>query len=235
MKKLIAIPITCLFVSISCAYGQHQKLQNLPYADQRLFHLGFTLGIHTQDILLTQTGNVTEEGEEWYAEVPRYSPGFSAGIIADLFLSDRLNLRAIPTLHLGEKRVVFREYHSGEEYRTSIRNNYISLPVHVKISADRIDNFRPYMLVGAYGSVELGSRKGEAVLLKPYDAGIEVGIGCDFYLPMFKLSTELKLGFGLVDILETDRPDLVDESLHKYAQALSKATQRLVTLSFHFE
>lgn len=235
-KKSIYLPLLILVLfSTRGAHAQHQKLQNLPYADQRLFHLGFTLGVHTQDLILTQSGHVNENGETWFSEIPRYSPGFTAGIIGDIYLGKHVNLRAIPTLLLGDKQFVFREQSGDEEYRTRVRNNYISLPVHLKISADRVNNFRPYFIVGGYGSFELASRKGEAVLLKPYDFGIEFGVGCDFYLPMFKLAPELKVGWGLMDILETERSDLVDESLHKYARSLSKATQRIITLSFHFE
>ena len=62
-----------------------------------------------------------------------------------------------------------------------------------------------------------------------------MGIGCDFYLPMFKLAPELKFSFGLIDILEKDRPDLKDEELIRYANSLNKATQRMITLSFNFE
>ena len=83
--------------------------------------------------------------------------------------------------------------------------------------------------------MELASKKGMAVLLKPYDFGIDIGVGCDFYLPMFKLAPELKFSFGLIDILDKDRNDLKDESLVKYANSLSKATQRMITLSFNFE
>ena len=193
-------------------YGQHRKLQHRPYADQRLFHLGFTLGLHTQDLILTQSGFINENGEVWFSEIPTYSPGFAVGIIGDMYLSRHINLRALP-----------------------IRNNYISLPLHLKVSANRINNYRPYALVGGYGSLELASSKNRAVLLKPYDVGIEVGVGCDFYLPLFKLAPELKFSFGLTDILEKDRSDLKDDDLRKYAQSLSKAVQRMITLSFHFE
>ena len=216
-------------------YGQHRKLQHRPYADQRLFHLGFTLGLHSQDLILTQSGFVNENGEVWFSEIPVYSPGFAVGIIGDMYLNRFMNLRAIPSLYLGSKKFVFREQSSGEEYTTHIRNNYITLPLHLKISADRINNFRPYALVGGYGSMELASTKNRAVLLKPYDAGIEFGVGCDFYLPFFKLAPELKFSFGLADILEKERDDLKDDDLRKYANSLSKAVQRMITLSFHFE
>ena len=71
--------------------------------------------------------------------------------------------------------------------------------------------------------------------MKSGDFGLEFGIGCDIYLPFFKLCPELKFSFGLVNLLEKDRPDLVDKDLLKYTEALSKATSRMVTLTFNFE
>lgn len=235
MKKITIY--FCLLLSLLPGYtfGQYRKLQHRPFADQRLFHLGFTLGLHTQDLILTQSGYQNDNGEVWFSEIPKYTPGFSVGMIADMYLNRYLNLRTVPSLYLGEKHIVFREQKSGEEYGTRVRNNYLTLPLHLKISTGRINNFRPYFLLGGYGSVELGSRKKQAVLLKPYDLGIELGVGCDFYLPLFNLSPELKFGFGLIDILEKTRPDLTDESLQKYARSLSGATQRTITLSLHFE
>lgn len=235
MKKIVIFLWILLFPMAGNLIGQHQKLQYLPYADQRLFHLGFTLGLHTQDLILLQSGLVNEQGEVWFAEIPRYTPGFSVGMIADMYLNRYLNLRMVPTLYLGEKHFVFREQTSGQEYDTRMRNNYLTLPLQLKIAAGRIDNFRPYFLLGGYGSIELDGRKKQALLLKPYDFGIELGVGCDFYMPLFKLSPELKFGFGLIDVLEKDRSDLTDESLQRYARSLSGATQRMITLSFHFE
>ena len=219
----------------SSSFAQQRKLQNMPYSDQQLFHLGFTIGLNMQDLILTQSGYVNDNGEVWFSEIPHYSPGFSAGLIADRYLNRYMNLRLIPTLHLGSKDFVFREQSSGEEYKTTIKNNYLTLPLQLKMAAGRVNNYRPYVLVGGYGSVELGRRKEEAVLLKPIDYGIEIGFGCDFYLSMFKLSPELKFCFGQGNILETDRSDLKDETMQKYAKSLSKATQRMIVLSFNFE
>lgn len=223
-----------LFIS-GAIYSQERKLQHRPYSDRRLWHAGFTIGLHTQDLILTQSGFVQENGEVWFSEIPRYSPGLTVGIIGDLYLNSWMNLRMVPTLYLGEKSILFKEQWSGEEYAASIRNNYISLPLQVKIAAARINNFRPYLIMGGYGSLELASPKNEAVRLKPYDLGITLGVGCDFYLPLFKVAPELKFRFGLIDLLESDRPDLKDEQLLKYASSLSGATQRMITLSLNFE
>lgn len=235
-SKTIYILLLVFFAAASFSvFPQSRKLQNRPYADHRLFHLGFALGLHTQDLLLTQSGFTNENGEVWFSEIPHYSPGFTVGIIGDLYLNSFMNLRAAPTLHLGDKRFVFREQTSGGEYAMRLRNNYISLPLHIKFSANRVNNYRPYAILGGYGSVELARRKNEAVLLKPIDYGVEIGVGCDFYLPLFKLAPELKFSFGLRDILQKERADLTDESLMKYARSLSGAAPRMVTLSFNFE
>lgn len=227
MKKIFFLFIAFSVLPIS-AYGQQQKLQNRPYADHKLFHLGFMVGMHTQDLVLTQSGHTNENGEVWFSEIPSYSPGFSVGIITDLYLNRFMNLRAIPTLHLGSKDFVFKEQSSGEEFKTGVRSNYITLPIQVKLAASRINNYRPYLTVGAYGSIEPTSRKNQPVLLKPYDYGIEIGVGCDFYLSYFKFCPELKFCIGLNEMLEKERPD-------KYSLALAKATQRMIVLSFNFE
>ncbi len=230
-----AIYFLLLILASGNIQGQQHTLQHRPYADHRLYHLGFTIGLHTQDLTLFQSGFTNDNGEVWFSEIPTYSPGFTVGIIGDIYLNRVMNLRAIPSLYLGDKKMVFREQSTGEQYATRIRNNYIILPLHLKISADRINNYRPYVIMGGYGSVELASTKNKAVLVKPYDAGVEFGVGCDFYLPFFKLTPELKFSFGLVDILEKERNDLKEEELRKYTRSLSKTVQRMITLSFHFE
>ncbi len=235
MNKARTYLIVILLLCSVSMRGQHRKLQNQPYADQRIFHLGFTIGLNTQDLILTNSGYVNENGEVWFSEIPRYSPGFAIGLISDLHINRFMNMRVIPTIYLGEKQFIFKEQTSGEEYSTTIRNNYLSIPLYFKFSSERTNNYRPYAIIGGYGSVELASKKNQAVLLKPYDFGLELGIGCDFYLPMFKLAPELKFSFGLVDILETYRNDLKNEELFKYANSLSNARQRMITLSFNFE
>ena len=60
-------------------------------------------------------------------------------------------------------------------------------------------------------------------------------MGCDFYLPFFKLIPELKFCFGLTDALVKKRNDLTDQNLLKYTQSLESATNRMIVLTFYFE
>lgn len=214
--------------------AQRERVKNQPYADLKWFHLGFHVGLHTQDLILTHSGAVSN-GETWFAEIPSYSPGFSVGVIGDMGLNQFFNLRFSPSIHFGDKKFKFCEQTTGEEFTTNVRSSYLNFPIDLKYSALRLNNYRPYVLVGAYGSLDIGRKKGNPLLLKSTDFGLEFGVGCDIYLPFFKLCPELKFCFGLVDLLEKDRPDLVDQANLKYTEALTKATSRMIVLTFNFE
>lgn len=235
LKRLLFIIYVCLLAA-SGVMAQKEKVKNQPYVDQKLFHLGFHVGLHAQDLLLTNSG-VATDGETWFAEIPSYSPGFSVGVIGDMYMNPYFNLRFSPTIHFGDKKIVFRQQGALDEenFSTSVRSSYLSFPLDVKYSAFRLNNYRPYLIGGIYGAFDLGRKKGNPILLKGADFGIEFGLGCDIYLPFFKLCPELKFSFGLVDLLVKDRGDLTDKELIKYPNALSKATSRMVSLTFNFE
>lgn len=127
--------ICLIILSLLLAFGasaQKRKVQNRPYIDQRKWHYGFLAGIHLQDYKLVNTGYVTEDGQSWFADVPEYSPGFTVGVLGELYLNQFLSLRFVPTLHFGDKKVVFREQESGEEYAQSMKSAYLSVPVVIK-------------------------------------------------------------------------------------------------------
>jgi len=208
---------------------------NQPYVDMRMFHLGFHIGLHTQDLILTHTGIPTPAGSTWFTEIPAYSPGFSVGIIGDMFVNPYLNLRSIPSIHFGDKQFVFREHETGTEYLTAVRSNYLSLPLELKYSAYRLNNYRPYVTAGAYAALDLGRKKGEPLLLKGMDYGLSFGLGCDLYFSFFKLCPELKFFFGLRNLLEKNRSDLTQPELSIYSDALSGGTSRMIVLTFNFE
>ena len=71
--------------------------------------------------------------------------------------------------------------------------------------------------------------------MKKFDFMVEVGIGCDFYMPFFKLIPELKFCFSMLDVLEKDRSDLRDENLKKFTESVDKAVSKMIVLSFYFE
>ncbi|MBQ8542464.1 MAG: PorT family protein [Bacteroidaceae bacterium] len=233
MKRIIYILL--LFALPVALFSQERKVQNKPYIDYRRLHYGFFVGTHLQDMEFMNNGFVTETGEQWYADIASYNPGFTVGVLADLRLNNYFSLRALPTLHFGQNTIIFREQNSGEEERQSLKTTYLALPLHVKCAAERFNNYRPYITAGISPMVNLTVKKQRPILFKKFDCMFEVGFGCDFYLPFFKLIPELKFAFSLVDVLDKDRKDLLDDNLLKYTQSVDKIVSKMIVLSFYFE
>lgn len=234
MDKKISTVISLLLLS-NILSAQTQKVRNQPYGDYKLYHFGITVGLNFQDMLLTNSGLPAENGETWYGTIPNYSPGFTVGLVADLYLNPSMNLRFTPMLCFGDKEFEFVEQATGESFQTGVRSNYLLAPLDLKIRSMRLNNYRPYVLAGVYSAIDLGRKKDDPVLLKQIDYGISIGLGCDFYLPFVKVIPEIRFCFGLGDILEKDRSDLTDRSLAKYPDALSGGVSRMIVFSFNFE
>ena len=216
-------------------FAQKQTVKNQPYGDYKLYHFGITVGLNFQDMILTNSGLTAENGETWFATIPNYTPGFTVGLIADLFLNPYMNLRFTPSLSFGDKSFEFVEQESNERFKTTVRSNYLMAPVDLKIRSMRLNNYRPYVIAGAYAALDLGIKKDEPILLKPMNYGLTIGLGCDFYLPIIKIAPEIRFCFGLNNIVEKNRTDLTDFSYIKYSDALAKGMSRMIILTFNFE
>ena len=219
--------------------AQQRKIQNRPFLDDRVWHYGFLVGFNMQDLSIANKGlpYINENGipEYWYADVPEYTPGFSVGILGELKANDWLSVRIIPTMHFGDKKVVFKEQKTGRVAEQYLKSTLLSVPVDLKVSAMRFNNYRPYVVAGVAPTVDLTVKKGKELLIKPADAMLEVGVGIDLYYPFFKMIPEVKFCFGLSDILQRNRTDLKDASLLKYSNALDGAQNGMIVLTLYFE
>ena len=219
--------------------AQERKIQNRPYLDDRVWHYGFLVGLNIQDMSLANNGlpYINQSGivEYWYADVPEYTPGFSVGVLGELKANDWLSVRLIPTMHFGDKKVVFKEQRSGKTTEQYVKSTYISFPIDLKISAARFNNYRPYVVTGLAPTFDLTVKKGKELLVKKTDLMFEVGMGLDLYYPFFKMIPELKFCFGLKNILDGNRSDLKDNSLLKYSQSIDEARNAMMVLTLYFE
>jgi len=215
---------------------------NLPYRDDKFFHFGFSLGTNLMDFGIMQKDTVIG-GKIYDTNVSTLQPGFSVGIITDFRLSRYLNARFTPTLHFGERNISYRARDNvtgiySDTVVNPIPSIPIVLPVYLKYSAERYNNFRPYLIGGGGAYIDLGTDKEKPVLLRPFDVFAEIGVGCDIYFSFFKLAPELKFGLGFTDLLvplnKRDAGKLSDDD-KKYTDVLSKLTSRMLTLTFNFE
>ncbi|MCM1349475.1 MAG: PorT family protein [Firmicutes bacterium] len=249
MKKalrniFLLLPVlTALFAMAVPASAQrfNDKLQNRPYADLRRWHLGFSIGVHTQDINFTHNGLLTEDGHSWYMEHPSFSPGFCVNGLFDLRLNEWFNLRVSPGMYFGNRDVTIVDVNTVEnetplQYRQNIKTAYLVAPIDLKFSGQRYRNCRPYLTGGVMPAFNLTRKQGDYLRLKSSDFYLTLGLGFDFYLPFFKFNPEVKFCFGLTDVIDHKRTDLADDpQKFQITQSLTKARSNMVVLTFYFE
>lgn len=216
--------------------AQERKLQHKPFIDERAWHYGFFVGLHDQSLRLEGNGYIDpESGAQWLSTNDRQNFGLSVGIMGNWRLSRHLALRLAPGLHFGSKHLTFRNQADGRELTQDMKTAYVGLPFELKLSAPRFNNHRPYLIGGLAAHYDLTRTKGEMLRTRPLQLFAEVGLGCDFYLPFFKLNPELKFCFGLSDVLRHDRPDLTEASQRVFTRSIASATPGMVVLTFYFE
>ena len=229
MKRFITI-ILLVAIGLTAA-AQKRKVQNKPYIDLRPFHFGISMGLNLQDAEMSNVGpQLLEDGtlRTITCDVDNWNPGFSVGVLGDFRLSDNFNLRISPTMHFGSKHLVFRDFDdlndAGQPRETTqdLKNSYLTLPIDLKFSAPRFNNYRPYVVAGFSPMINLAGKDQDYVRLKRYDAMVNVGMGCDFYLPYFKLIPELKFCYGLTNALDKDHVnELVDMNKRVFANSIN--------------
>lgn len=248
MRRIIHI-LTLMCLLATTGQAQMRKVQYRPYTDLRTLHFGILVGLHLQDIELKNVGpqNIQlEDGTTMEKTIvcddDRWNAGFSVGVLADLRLSKHFNLRFTPTMHFGAKHLTFHnltdmdEYGRPTEVTQDMKNTYLSLPVDLKFSAERWNNYRPYLMAGINPMLNLTSKNQDYLQLKRTDLMLEVGLGCDFYLPFFKLIPELKFCYSLKDALDHGHADeLKDENMRAYTNAVTSGHSNMIVLTFYFE
>lgn len=238
MARRVAL---CILAAVLCtALDIHarpgDKILNRPYADYKVWNLGFSVGVHVQDLSFTHDGFITPDGQRWVAEVPDFSPGFCVNVLGALSFSPNFSLRLSPGMYFGNKNVVMHDLNTDLMRSQNVKSAYVVVPIDFKMAGMRFNNTRPYVTVGAMGSFDVSKKRSEFLMFNTADAYLTLGLGCDFYLPFFKLIPEIKFCFGLTDILRHKRPDLVDDpESFKITQSLTKVKSNMVVINFYFE
>lgn len=201
------------------------------------FQLGINrmfFSVHTVDDYMKKTytnGGLTNSLPDLYYDsanlfrvesVPTY--GFVIGIIGNLRLHEYFDLRFTPSLTFGERGLVYdiSGYRDGkldpmQSVNKSIQSTYVEFPLWVRFKGERIHNMRPYILAGAKYALDLASNAKKKdvsatthVFIDNSDLYADLGIGFDFYTVFFKFGTEIRMSYGLFNLLKYDNSIYTD-------------------------
>ena len=260
MKKIF----TAILFILVCAnvFAQKQIVNYLTTFDEKLIHFGFTLGYNMLDFNVLNY-NPIGENPDFIAnpddnlqitsesivrsDLETLVPGFTVGIVSSLRMTEDLDLRFLPGMSFGERKLIYNipvyKKDTGIENLKfySIKSTFLDFPLLVKYKARRINNDRPFVIFGGAYRFDLNksanynenTASGVEDLVKLKRGGFyaEVGGGWDHYFPFFRFSVEGKFSFGLNNQLG-DAP--INERTY-YSQSIKSLRSNIFTLSFHFE
>ena len=227
-------------VGAVCAQQRQTFGMNNPYYDDKIVHLGFSLGVNFMSYIVTESLE-PQDGEMYHARVSSMLPGFSVGFITDIRLVKYLSLRVTPTLQFATRTVTYMTESGnpmphGSPAEQSMLSLPIELPITLKWSALREGNYRPYLTGGMGISYDFTNDKERPLLHKRFDYFATFGIGCDFYFKWFKFCPEIRYQLGFNNMLTpiSERPEL-SEPDYFYTNALSHLRNQAIILIFNFE
>ena len=248
MKRII-LSLTLLVIVLTSG-AQERKVQNRPYTDLRNFHFGVLVGTHLQDIELNNVGPQMIDLEDGdgpvektvSADQDRWDAGFTVGVLGELRLNQTLQLRIAPAMYFGTRHLTFRNLTDlnslGEptEQVQELKTAYVSCAFDIIAAAPRFNNHRPYVMLGLNPMMNLSGKDNDYLKLKKSDFFLEVGLGCDFYLPYFKLRPELKFMYSLTNSLDKNHSkNLRDKHMLMYTNTVNESRTKMIALTFYFE
>ncbi len=209
---------------------------NLEKYDKKLFHFGFSIGYNLFDFNL-KTNAYYPQTDSLLVINTKAVSGFSLGIVTDLRIWKYFDLRFIPGLSFGE-RVLTYEFANrvkDDDRQKRVESVYLDLPLLFKIKSSRMHNVRIYVIGGVQYSLDLISNQKKQskrpnemlVKLNRNDVQGQVGFGLDFYCTYFKLTTEVKMSFGMINLLVPDK--------HLYTSNIESVKSKTLQVSVIFE
>ena len=227
---------TFIFLINSTLFAQIFRfgVPNLEADDMARFRFGFSLGIDIVDANIKTLDNYKypKNISPEYEVLEIFStptPAFNVGIVANMRMGDYFDLRFIPAFSIahdinlnyqfavpirdpnprspGDKTLILRK----------IQGHYINLPLFIKFKSSRMHNVRIYAMGGGQIGINVMPEtiisydhyaKADVIpIIKPVDIQAKGGFGFDFYTTFFKLSTEFKISFGVINMLQD--PELI--------------------------
>ena len=231
MKQLL---ISLLLITSLSSHAQgfftKEKVRNNPNFDKKRFSWGYYLGTNLYDFNFDYKNTVDE------VEIEK-GIGFNVGLIGNMRINDYLDLRLEPGVVFSTRNLTFPNFTEDKDRLREVKSAYIHLPLLLKFSTKRINNFKPFIIGGGSIAINLSSNEenpddnkaGEFRMISNTQF-LEVGFGIDFYLEYFKFSPSIRGVFGLKDELIRD-----NDPNSPWTSNIDQMTTRGIFINFTFQ
>jgi hypothetical protein len=209
--------LLCLLIVIlvMASHAQNRRPQRLPTYDFKRYHFGFTVGLSQMNFVMRPVDNLIGL-DSVFSIIPTPQEGFYVAIVSDRRLGNNLNLRFIPGLSFGDRDINYTLRDKNGTlwtYTKNVESTFLEFPLYIKYKSNRINdnNYRAYLLGGMKYMLDLASEYDKPannfdpqLKLRRDDLAFDMGVGFDFYMDYFKLGVELKMSYGVRDLLKRE-------------------------------
>lgn len=235
MKKIVVVLIF-LFVAVpvNAQLFSKERIANIENFDKKKLSWGYYLGFNSYDYKFTY--NEENPTENTDIEVTGQL-GFNVGLIGDIRINDYFNIRLEPGLSFTKRDLIFPGFEEESNYLREVKSTYIHIPLLLKVSTKRLNNFKPFIVGGFSTSLNLASNEnnpednqsGEFRSISN-SLNYELGFGIDFYLFFFKFTPSIRGVFSLSDEIVRD-----DDPNSPWTGNVASMSSRGVFVNFTFQ
>lgn len=219
-RPLFSIKVIALLLLVLVsrpAFSQESREYNLPTYDERFLTYGFILGGHTSTLRPKFSKEFTNG--QTFANVINILPsnafGFSISFLANFKAAEYLSIRVMPGVAFYDYKLEFETPPNAEPVSDIIVDfTTANIPVSLKFNSQRRGNHRMFLTGGVTPIIDItGKKKREenfesGLRLDGNNLTADVGVGADFYFPLFKFSPELRYSYGLKNVLENKNNEI---------------------------
>jgi len=227
--------LTFAFVCLANVQASAQSSRgNYNFLDfqQKPYYFGITLAYNKANFKVFQSNSFIQNDTFSIVESVQ-GPGFNLGIVTNLKIGDYFDIRFLPTLSFGGRNINYTKLNNPRPDSRKVDYVFVEMPFHVRYKSAPYKDMRLFVIAGVKYGFDVANdararNSDELVKIAPSDFAFETGAGVQFFFPYFIFSPEIKMSYGLGNVLIFD--DQLPES-----SIIDKILSRTFTLSFHFE
>ena len=237
-KALILLVLLSFSGTATAQLFSKERLANIENFDKQRWSWGFFFGLNNYDFKFDY-----KEYDRSFKDVQvTKNIGFNVGLLGDLRINNYLNLRLEPGIVFTKRNLTFPgdvpgDFPNEESRMRESNSTYVHVPLLLKVSTKRLNNFKPFIEGGFSYSYNLSSNQDNPddnldgqFRMNSNTYYYELGIGIDFYLYFFKFTPSIRGVFALNDELVRD-----DESNSPYTSNIDKMATQGVFLNLTFQ
>ena len=194
-----------LLANFTSAWGQFNEnaVLNIPNDDKLPLNWGYFVGLNQFDYQISYINPSYDANQSLKATeiLLQKNTGFNVGLIGEMRINELLDLRLEPGFYSGKTTLEFKNQNliSEKDSIRELKSTYINVPLLLKFSANRIGNWRPFIVGGPYAAINLSSNensiddnKSGTFKVQKWNYGYQIGVGIDLYLSYFKFTPSIR-------------------------------------------